>query len=401
MSHIPVKVEPAPSMGARTVRIAMVAGEASGDLLGAGLIRALRHHFPHCQFEGIGGERMLAEGFNSFFPQDRLAVMGLVEPLKRLPELLRIRAWLRNHFISDPPDLFIGIDSPDFNLDLELALKCKGIKTAHYVSPSVWAWRQGRAKKIAKAVDLMLTLLPFEAEFYKNRQIPVAFVGHPLADEIPVHVDMDAARQALGLDAAKTYVALLPGSRSSEVELLGRVFLDAGRWLVDNYGPLEFIIPSANPARHAQLTELLQHYPNLPVTLVTGQSQRVMAAANVVVMASGTTTLEALLLKRPMVIAYKMAPLSFAILSRLVRVKSVGLPNLLAARPLAPELLQADATPEKIGAEVVDYLRNPERVAAIQAEYLDIHRQLKCDANFTAAQVLAELVRGSRVNSGS
>ncbi len=384
----PVSFEP--------VRIGIVAGEASGDILGAGLMHALKQQFPNCQFEGIGGEKMLALGFKSFFAQDRLAVMGLVEPLKRLPELLRIRRFLAQHFRANPPDVFIGIDSPDFNLDLELNLKQAGIKTVHYVSPSVWAWRQGRIKKIARAVDLMLTLLPFEADFYREHRVPVCFVGHPLADKIPLQVDSVDARRELGLNDKGTYVALLPGSRASEVALLGRDFLDAARWCTKEYGPIEFIIPSANPFRHAQLEDLLQHYDDLSIHLVAGQSHQVMAAADVVVMASGTTTLEALLLKRPMVIAYRMASLSFAILSRIVKVKSVGLPNLLAGRSLVPELLQSRATAENIGAEVINYLRNQDTVAALQADYRAIHQQLARDADVTAAKAVGALVLATK-----
>jgi lipid-A-disaccharide synthase len=378
--------------GERPVRVAMVTGEVSGDILGAGLMRALQERFPQCRFEGIGGERMLSQGFHSFFSQDRLAVMGLVEPLKRLPELLRMRRFLREHFLKNPPDVFIGIDSPDFNLDLELALRQGGVKTAHYVSPSVWAWRQGRVKKIAKAVDLMLTLLPFEADFYQQHKIPVAFVGHPLADQIPLETDSAAAKQALSLDPSVPCVALLPGSRANEVELLGRVFLETAQWCLEAFGPLQFVVPSANPARHAQLQDLLSRYGNLPVRLVEGQSQRVMAAADVVLMASGTTSLEALLLKRPMVIAYKMAPVSFAILSRLVKVESVGLPNLLAGRHLVPELLQNDATPEILGAAVLDFLRHPDKVAILQDEYLRIHRALKQNADNAAAEAISRLI---------
>jgi lipid-A-disaccharide synthase len=377
----------------RTLRIGIVAGEASGDILGAGLMQALKRHFPDCCFEGIGGERMLAEGCHSFFPQDRLAVMGLIEPLKRLPELLGIRRFLKGHFLANPPDVFIGIDSPDFNLDLELDLKRAGIRTAHYVSPSVWAWRQGRIKKIKKAVDLMLTLLPFEAEFYRRHQVPVSFVGHPLADKISMEVDdKPAARQALELDPRKTYVALLPGSRASEVEHLGRVFLDAARRCVTEYGPMEFIIPSANPFRHAQLEQLLKGYDNLTVHLVAGRSHQVMAAADVVAMASGTTTLEAMLLKRPMVIAYKMAPLSFAILSRIVKVPSVGLPNLLAGKTLVPEFLQDKASPEAVAAAIVEYLRNPQKVADLQEEYKALHQQLARDADAAAASAICTLL---------
>src|SRR5690606_4345211 len=286
------------------LRIGIVVGEASGDILGAGLMVALRKHFPEAEFSGIGGPRMLALGFHSFFPQDRLAVMGLVEPLKRLPELLKIRRFLRDHFSENPPDVFIGIDSPDFNLTLEGDLKEHGIPTVHYVSPSVWAWRQKRIIKIARSVDLMLTLLPFEAEFYERHQVPVEFVGHHLADEIPLEVDAAAARKDLHLAPNARVVALMPGSRSTEVEKHAPVFLRAAALCLKRDPGLQFVIPAANSDRYRQLHIQLNQFADLPVLLVNGgQSQKVMIAANVVLLASGTTALEALLLKRPMVIA--------------------------------------------------------------------------------------------------
>ncbi|HTF83451.1 MAG TPA: lipid-A-disaccharide synthase [Cellvibrio sp.] len=375
------------------LRIGIVVGEASGDILGAGLMTALRKHFPQAEFSGIGGPRMLALGFHSFFPQDRLAVMGLVEPLKRLPELLKIRAFLRDHFIANPPAVFIGIDAPDFNLTLEGDLKEKGIPTAHYVSPSVWAWRQKRVHKIARSVDLMLTLLPFEAEFYQQHQVPVAFVGHHLADEIPLDVDQQAARNTLRIAPDAKVVALLPGSRSNEVERLGQLFMETAVHCLRRDAALQFIIPAANADRYRQLHLQLSSYVDYPIHLVNGQSQAVMAAADVVLMASGTTALEAMLLKRPMVIAYKLSWLSWAILSRMVKTPYVGLPNLLAGKKLVPELLQDDATAENMSAAVMHYFEHPQETQALRDTFYDMHQSIKRNASDRAADAIAQLVQ--------
>jgi lipid-A-disaccharide synthase len=385
------------------IKIGIVAGEASGDILGAGLIRALKRHYPHVEFSGIGGPRMLAEGFHSFFPQDRLAVMGLIEPLKRLPELLRIRRFLTEHFGQQPPDVFIGIDSPDFNLTLEKNLKKAGVKTVHYVSPSVWAWRQGRIKTIKRAVDLMLTLLPFEAQFYREHQVPVRFVGHTLADDIPLTTDMLAARAALKLDLSTEapVVALLPGSRYGEVERLGPVFFQAARLCLQQRPGIRFLLPAASGQRYRQVHQQLSEYSDLPITLVQGQSQQVMAAADVVLLASGTTALEAMLLKKPMVVSYKMGWLSYKIITMMLKVAYVSLPNLLANKPLVPELLQYDATPAAIAREVLYFFDNPEEVAALKQQFLLLHQQLRCDASQTAAQAVAQLIAGAPLANSS
>ena len=323
--------------------------------------------------------------------------MGLVEPLKRLPELLRIRKTLRQHFLDNPPDVFIGIDSPDFNLSLEGKLKAAGISTVHYVSPSVWAWRQKRIVKIARSVDLMLTLLPFEAAFYEKHQVPVTFVGHPLADDFPLEVDRAQARQQLGIAEQATLVALLPGSRGGEVKMLGDLFLQAAHWCLQRNPNLQFVIPAAGAERRQQLEQQLADFRSshgeLPLRLIDGQSQTAMRAADVVLMASGTTTLEALLLKRPMVVAYKMAPLSYAIISRLVKSKFISLPNLLADRLLVPEILQDDATPEALGQALLDYVDNGERAVQLQAEFLTIHQQLRRNASERAAEAVLSLIR--------
>lgn len=384
-------------MNTKNFRVGIVAGEASGDILGAGLIRALREHYPDLQVEGIGGPLMLAEGCHSFFPQDHLAVMGLIEPLKRLPELLRIRRFLREYFLANPPDVFIGIDSPDFNMSLEQSLRTAGVKTVHYVSPSVWAWRQGRLKKIARATDLVLTLFPFEERFYRDHasrypSLRAVCVGHPLADSIPMGSDNQQARAALSIPSSATVIALLPGSRAGEVERMGRLFLDAARCCTQQEKTLSFVMPAANAARREQLQAMLADYSDLTVQLVDGQSQLCMAASDAVLMASGTTTLEAMLLKRPMVVAYKMARLSFAIISRLLKVPYVSLPNLLANKPLVPEFLQEQATAENLSNALLEILNAPNKVAAMQQSFAEIHADIRRDASRAAARAILELL---------
>jgi lipid-A-disaccharide synthase len=378
------------------LRIGMVVGEASGDILGAGLMDALRHKFPDATFEGIGGPLMIAKGFNSLHAQERLAVMGFLEPLKRLFELLGIRRQLRQHFSENRPDVFIGIDSPDFNLTLEGQLKEQGIPTAHYVSPSVWAWRQKRIFKIARSVDLMLTLLPFEAAFYEEHQVPVKFVGHPLADDFPIDVDQEAARQALEVPLDTTLIALLPGSRGGEVKLLGDVFIKTAQWCLQKNPKLKFIIPAANAQRREQLEQQLAANPELPIRVLKGQSKLAMQAADAVLMASGTTTLECLLLKKPMVVAYKVAPFSWAIISRLLKTKFVSLPNLLADKELVPEILQEKATPENLGKALMHYLGNTDAATTLKREFVTIHEQLRCNASEQAAQAIAQLVESKK-----
>ncbi|TQV85659.1 lipid-A-disaccharide synthase [Exilibacterium tricleocarpae] len=376
----------------QSLRIGMVVGEASGDILGAGLMSAIRDRHPAASFVGVGGPRMLALGFESLYAQDRLAVMGYIEPLKRLPELLRMRAGLKRYFTEHRPDLFVGIDSPDFNLDLERALREAGIPTVHYVSPSVWAWKQKRIVKIARSVDLMLTLFPFEADFYRRHQVAVEFVGHPLADTIPLACDTPAARHKLGIEAGAEVIALMPGSRGGEIKFLAPVFLQTARWCLQRRPNLRFVLPAANSQRRQQLELMVSDYGDLPLTLLDGDSHTAMAAADAVLMASGTTTLEALLLKRPMVVAYKMAALSYAIVSRMVKSEFISLPNLLAGQQLVPEILQSQATPENLGAALLHYLEQPDAATALQSDYLSIHRQLRCDASARAAAAVLNLI---------
>ncbi|QQD21965.1 lipid-A-disaccharide synthase [Venatoribacter cucullus] len=376
------------------MRIAIVAGETSGDMLGAGLIKSLQQRFPDATFEGIGGPLMQAQGFNTFVPMERLAVMGLVEVLGRLFELLKVRRDLVKHWLANPPDVFIGIDAPDFNLTLEQKLRAAGIKTVHYVSPSVWMWRQKRVFKIAKAVDLMLTLFPFEAKFYEQYQVPVKFVGHHLADKIPLETPAGPARAALGINPEARVVCLMPGSRSGEVAKLGELFLQTARRMLHERPDLQFIIPAASTERRDQIQTMLDAYPGrLPVTVVLGQSHTCMAAADAILLASGTATLEAMLMKRPMVVSYKLAPLTFWILKHMVSRKWISLPNLLADRELVPELLQQDATPEKLAAALLAQLENSVAMQQLHETFLFIHRQLKRSADDEAAAAIAGLLQ--------
>ena len=381
------------------VQIVIVAGEISGDILGAGLIKAIKQQAGSCdiKFVGIGGEKMQAQGLQSLFAMERLSVMGLVEPLKRLPELLSIRKNIKNYCVEHQVDCFIGIDSPDFNLNIERFTRQHGIKTVHYVSPSVWAWRQGRIKGIKKSVDKMLTLLPFEADFYRQHEVPVTFVGHPLADDIPLHCDVEAARARLQLSVTdKTHIiALMPGSRGGEVRLLGDLFLQVAGQLQQQLSGCIFLIPAANAERKKQIQQQLDVLTQpIDVRLYDGQSHDVMAAADVILLASGTTALEAMLFKKPMVVAYKMAPLSYAIISRLVKSKYVSLPNLLADKALVPELLQDDATVETLSAEVLKALTDKNYRAQQLDAFLALHKSIRCDASSTAAKDVLELIRG-------
>ncbi len=384
-------------MATQPLRFGIVAGEASGDLLGGGLITAIKEHYPDAIFEGIAGPEMIAAGANSLFPMDRLSVMGIVEVLGRYRELLGIRRQLATHFKQNPPDAFIGIDAPDFTLGLEKQLRTAGIKTVHYVSPSVWAWRQRRVKKIATSTDLMLTLFPFEAHFYQKHQVPVNFVGHPLADMIPLSVDKQAARQHLGLSKAAKILALLPGSRSNELHYLAPLFIETACWLRARHPGLEFIVPLANNKRRIQFEQAMAQVKaqsgELPrLTLCDGQSREVMAAADVVLLASGTAALEAMLLKRPMVVAYKLAPLTYWLAKRLVKVENVSLPNLLANESLVPELIQHEATVENLGQKVLTYFENPSIMDDLNQRFTDIHQTLRQDASKQAADAILQRV---------
>ena len=375
------------------MKIAMLAGEVSGDRLGAGLINALRQHYPKAEFEGIGGQCMLAQGFKSLFPLEKLSVMGVSEVLFHLPELLWIRRTLLQYLTTHPPAVVIGIDAPEFNLPLERRLKAQGILTVHYVSPQVWAWRPGRLRTIAGAIDLMLALLPFETTLYHQYGIPVHYVGHPLADEIPWQSDRISARQALGLTASGSpLVALLPGSRMSEAQRLAPLFLEVIAWLRKQL-PVAGVLPAATtPIYRYCATLLANRRPQLPITLVEGRAREVLTAADVALVASGTATLETLLIKRPMVVAYRVAPLTAWLASRFIRVSRFALPNLLAGKDVVPEFIQQAATVTNIGPAVLNLLTTPPNGASWLAEFEALHRHLRCNANAQAALAIANLL---------
>ena len=375
------------------MRIAIIAGEASGDLLGAGLIRAVTARYPLARFEGIAGPRMTAAGCEALYPMERLAVIGLLETFRRYRELRGVRDRLIKRFIADPPDLFVGVDAPDFNLSLELALRQAGISTVHYASPQVWAWRKYRLPKIRRAVDMMLALFPFEEKFFLDYGIRARFVGHPLADIIPESTDQGGARAELGLAPDREVVAILPGSRSSEVSLLAEPMVGAARWLSGHRPGVRFVVPLVNEqVRERFETVLSANGGCAGMQLLAGKARSAMAAADAVLLASGMATLEALLLKRPMVITYRLGRFSWWLASRVVKVPFAGLPNLLAGKAVVPELLQDDATPEKLGGALLQYLENPEQADVLKEEFRRIHAVLRNHADERAADAVLEVM---------
>lgn len=375
------------------MRIAIIAGEASGDLLGAGLIRAVTARYPLARFEGIAGPRMTAAGCEALYPMERLAVIGLLETFRRYRELRAVRNRLIKRFIADPPDLFVGVDAPDFNLSLELALRRAGISTVHYASPQVWAWRKYRLPKIRRAVDMMLTLFPFEEKFFLDYGIRARFVGHPLADIIPESTDQGDARAELGLAPDREVVAILPGSRLSEVSLLAEPMVGAARWLSRRRPGVRFVVPLVNEqVREGFESALFANGGCAGMQLLTGNARSAMAAADAVLLASGTATLEALLLKRPMVITYRLGRFSWWLASKVVKVPFAGLPNLLAGKAVVPELLQDDATPEKLGGALLQYLENPEQAHVLKEEFRRIHAVLRNHADERAADAVLEVM---------
>lgn len=372
-----------------------VAGEQSGDLLGASLIEALRVRRPSLVCSGVAGPQMVTAGCRAERSSDELAVMGLTEVLAHLPRLLALRRTLVRRYRAQPPDVFVGIDAPDFNLGLERRLRRAGIPTVHYVSPSVWAWRQRRVKTVAAAADRLLCLFPFELDFYRAHGVDARFVGHPLADRLPLRVDSLAARRRLGLAADGPLLAVLPGSRHGEVARLGPLFAQTLAQLAAARPALRYVAPMASPAIDAQFAAALAaHAPQVPVQRVAGESTAAMAAADAVLLASGTATLEAMLLKRPMIVAYQLAPLTWQIVRRMVKVPHVALPNLLAGEALVPEYLQDDATPPALAAAVLGMLDDTARRERLQARFTELHEQLRQDAAAQAAEVVLELLPG-------
>jgi lipid-A-disaccharide synthase len=371
----------------------MVAGEASGDLLGAGLITALRRRVPDLQVEGVAGPHMQAAGCEVLCPVEKLAVMGLVEVLSRYRELHALRRRLIRRFLDDPPDIFVGVDAPDFNLELERALHRAGIRTVHYVSPTVWAWRRYRLQRMARSVDLVLTLYPFEEALYREARVPAVCVGHPLADRIPEQPDRGAARARLGLESGRPLVALLPGSRVTEVARLARVFLEAAAWIAGRRPNVSFAASFISDETETAFRHSLAQagLAALPLHVFRNRSHDVLEASDVALLASGTAALEAMLFRRPMVVAYRMHWLTFRVLKALVRVRYAAMPNLLAGRPVVPELLQDDCTPPRLGAEVLRWLDDAAAVEDLSRTFGGIHAQLRRGASDRAAEALLRL----------
>lgn len=380
-------------------RFALIAGEASGDLLGAGLIEALKRQHPGAEFIGIGGEQMRAAGMETWFDANELAVMGLSEVLKHLPRLLRLRRDVRQRILDWKPDAFIGIDAPDFNLGVERWLKQRGVRTVHYVSPSVWAWREKRAEKIGRSADRVLCLFPMEPPIYAKHEVDARFVGHPLADEMPIHPDRFDARMNLGLDDEAPVLAMLPGSRVGEIERLAGDFLGAAALVLAAEPRLSIVAPMANAPSRAAFERILAAHPDgerlrRALRIVDRGARTVMVASDAVLLASGTATLEAMLAKRPMVVGYKVAPLTYALVKRLgmLKVDHYALPNVLAGEAVVPELMQHDCTPENLAGACLRWLRDPHAAAALLPKFQRIHLELKRDASARAADAVLELI---------
>lgn len=373
-------------------RLALVAGEASGDLLAGLLLRGIRARWPQSSAVGIGGERMREQGLDAWWPSDKLAVRGYVEVLRHYAEIAGIRRQLARRLLDERPDAFIGVDAPDFNLDLEVQLRRAGIKTIQFVCPSIWAWRAGRTRKIAQAVDHVLCLFPFEPALLARAGIDATFVGHPLADAIALEPPRAASRAALGIGADESTLAVLPGSRRSEIEYIAPGFLQAVALLHAQRPALRFVLPIAPGLRAMVEPIAARAAPGVPILLLDGRSHEALAACDVTLIASGTATLEAALFKRPMVIGYRMHPLSFQIMKRMQRQPWVGLPNILSQELVVPELIQDDATPERMAQAVADWLDAPERRAAVGARFAQLHERLRQDTARKATDAIATIL---------
>ena len=378
------------------LRIGIVAGETSGDLLGAELIKDMKEKYTDIEVVGIGGKHLIENGCQSLFDMERLSIMGIFELIGRLFELLDIRKKLTKYFIENPPDIFIGIDAPDFNLILEKKLRSQGIRTVHYVSPSVWAWRESRIKKISRAVDLMLVLFPFELPYYEKNNIKARFVGHPLAAQLNKTPDKNGARDALDLPRDKTIIALMPGSRKSELNRHSTVFLETALLCQERHENIYFVTSMVDEQTREIFNKAINKIcPDLPISIFSDNSRRVMEASDLLLLASGTITLEAMLLKKPMVVAYRTSWLTYQVVRKLARVPYVSLPNLLAGKLLVPECLQNDCTPEKLGAELSALLNNKSAVEKLKHEFDVIHQGMVQQDNHSAADAILSLINES------
>ncbi len=389
-------------MTSRVVRVAMVAGEASGDLLSCHLIQAIRAKLPNAEFFGIGGPKMIGQGFKAWFPLETLAVRGYIEVLKHYREISGIRNELKRRLLADPPDVFIGVDAPDFNLALEKALKRRGVPAIHYVSPSIWAWRGKRIHKIGESVSRVLALFPFEPALYEKEGIPVSYVGHPLADMLPIEDGRDKAREMLELSAQQPVFALLPGSRQSELEYMADTFIETAKLIHQKVPNALFLVPMATRETRLLFETALYRCQarELPIRLLFGHAHDAMMASDAVLVASGTATLEAALLKRPMAIVYKMAPLSYRLMRRMGYLPYVGLPNILAGKFVVPEFIQDDATPENLAQALLNFLGDKDTCSRISEVFREIHLQLKQNTAEKAAEaILASLPADVRANA--
>lgn len=377
------------------LRIAMVAGEASGDMLGARLIDAIRARRPDARFVGIGGPKMQAAGLESLYPQETLAVRGYVEVLRSLRRILAIRRELKARLLAERPDVFIGVDAPDFNLHVEQVLKSAGIRTIHYVSPSIWAWRGERVFKIKQAVNRVLALFPMEAPIYQAAGVPVSYVGHPLAESMPLQPDREAARELLHiLPRQATVFTLMPGSRQGEVDVMAPLFIATAREILRHEPDAQFLVPLATRATFDRFEQLLWSLKahQLPIRRLFGHAQQAMVAADAVLVASGTATLEVALAKRPMVISYKISPITYRIVKRKLKLPYVGLPNILCGEFIVPELLQDDATPENLAQALLNAWRDPDYRAWLDDKLTELHQSLRQDSAARAAQAVLEVV---------
>ncbi len=378
----------------KQLTIALVAGETSGDILGAGLIRTLKKHHPNIKFVGIAGPLMQTEGCQAWYEMDELSVMGIVEVLGRLRRILAIRRDITKRLTDLKPDVFIGIDAPDFNLSLEGKLKQAGIKTIHYVSPSVWAWKQKRVFKIKRNTNLILAFLPFEKAFYDKFDVPCRFIGHKMADDIPLEPDQTAMRQQLGIPVDCQCLALLPGSRHAEVTLLSEPFLKAAQLLRVKFPDLHIVVPLVNSKRRAEFEQIKAEIaPELKLQLLDGHAREAMIASNAAILASGTVALECMLAKCPMVVGYKMKAFTFWLAKKLIKTAYVSLPNILAGKEIVPELLQHDCTPENIANHVLPFLEGDN--TELKATFLALHKQIRCNADEQAAQAVLDVLEDS------